>query len=294
MEDEGEDDEGEPAAASRRRQYQLRGRNRRNVVYAEDDEEEEDDAEDLLPAHGRGGGGGGSGGEGDEDAAYYARLPASTEPLGEGPPLASEVSPEVLMQLARAEGYDESLLDDWNLLDESLLDVTSLIKTGSSPQRYRIKKKASAQPSVAATAAAAAAAQQQKPQQQAQQPAQAQAAPTPPPPPPPPSSLAATGAAKVTAPNTAPKPERGKALCGYLIEVHWPLDAAWYRCRVVRYLPRTRQHEVVYVDDDLRETLRMSDEEWRHVVDEEGAGGGRSWRTGWQAHSVFPSDTGAS
>ena len=50
------------------------------------------------------------------------------------------------MQLARAEGYDESLLDDWNLLDESLLDVTSLIKTGSSPQRYRIKKKASAQP----------------------------------------------------------------------------------------------------------------------------------------------------
>ena len=62
-------------------------------------------------------------------------------------------------------------------------------------------------------------------------------------------------------------PEGGPELCGHVIEVHWPIDRAWYRCRVLRVVPGRRQlmYEVLYVDDDVRETLDLAKEEWRHV-----------------------------
>ena len=62
-------------------------------------------------------------------------------------------------------------------------------------------------------------------------------------------------------------PEGGPELCGHLIEVYWPIDRAWYRCRVLRVVPGRRQmmYEVLYVDDDVRETLDLAKEEWRHV-----------------------------
>ena len=39
------------------------------------------------------------------------------------------------------------------------------------------------------------------------------------------------------------------------MQVHWPLDKAWYVAVVTGYSHETKQHEVRYVDDDVVEAL---------------------------------------
>ena len=47
----------------------------------------------------------------------------------------------------------------------------------------------------------------------------------------------------------------GEALVGRRIEIHWPLDEAWYEALVSAYDDATKRHEVRYVDDDVVEAL---------------------------------------
>ena len=63
--------------------------------------------------------------------------------------------------------------------------------------------------------------------------------------------------------------ETGDSLVGQRIEVHWPLDEAWYVAVVTGYSHETKQHEVRYVDDDVVEALDLDEEEWR--LDGQGA-----------------------
>ena len=55
----------------------------------------------------------------------------------------------------------------------------------------------------------------------------------------------------------------GEALVGRRIEIHWPLDEAWYEALVSAYDDATKRHEVRYVDDDVVEALDLQKEEWR-------------------------------
>ena len=47
----------------------------------------------------------------------------------------------------------------------------------------------------------------------------------------------------------------GEALVGRRIEIHWPLDEAWYEALVSAYDDATKRHEVRYVDDDVVDAL---------------------------------------
>ena len=80
--------------------------------------------------------------------------------------------------------------------------------------------------------------------------------------PPAPSDDAA--AASGGSPSTAPAcgPCAGAALVGKSIEVYWPLDSAWYVANVVKYRPATGKHSLVYVDDQVREVVKLGDEKW--------------------------------
>ena len=68
-----------------------------------------------------------------------------------------------------------------------------------------------------------------------------------------PSSVPATASASpsgaATAGRGAAPSAPGAELVGATIEVFWDGDQAWFRAEVLRYLPRTRQHEVRYVED---------------------------------------------
>ena len=63
----------------------------------------------------------------------------------------------------------------------------------------------------------------------------------------------------------AEQPTGGNALVGRVIDVYWPLDVAWYRAHVVRYVPTSDQHELVYLEDNVTERIGLSSEEWRLV-----------------------------
>jgi hypothetical protein len=66
------------------------------------------------------------------------------------------------------------------------------------------------------------------------------------------------------------KPTEGAALVGCFIEVHWPLDKAWYKAQVLRHIPARKNtfesYELLYVDDNMKEVVCLEKEEWRHVV----------------------------
>jgi hypothetical protein len=51
---------------------------------------------------------------------------------------------------------------------------------------------------------------------------------------------------------------------GDRIEVHWPLDKAWYPCTIEKV--NKKRHEVVYDDDGVRETVDLAVDSWRPVV----------------------------
>ena len=55
----------------------------------------------------------------------------------------------------------------------------------------------------------------------------------------------------------------GKELVGKTIEVHWPLDQAWYVAKVTAYKAASSKHMVHYLDDDVKEALALGTEEWR-------------------------------
>lgn len=52
-------------------------------------------------------------------------------------------------------------------------------------------------------------------------------------------------------------------MVGKLLEIYWPLDRAWYACRVLRYKPSSCKHQLLYIDDSVRETRTLSRELWR-------------------------------
>ena len=62
------------------------------------------------------------------------------------------------------------------------------------------------------------------------------------------------------------RPSGGHELVGCFIEVHWPLDAVWYRAQVVRFVEKKGAHEIVYSSDGVKEVIDLSKEEWKHVV----------------------------
>ena len=44
------------------------------------------------------------------------------------------------------------------------------------------------------------------------------------------------------------KPKSGAELEGGYIEVHWPLDNAWYMASVIMYMPDVQKHKIRYAD----------------------------------------------
>ncbi|KAJ8905186.1 hypothetical protein NDN08_001695 [Rhodosorus marinus] len=65
----------------------------------------------------------------------------------------------------------------------------------------------------------------------------------------------------------APRKSYGVELENKRIQVWWPLDDAFYTCRVLKYNDRTRKHKVFYEDQD-EENLDLSREKWRMVLEE--------------------------
>eukprot|EP00189_Rhodosorus_marinus_P001876 CAMPEP_0113954558 /NCGR_PEP_ID=MMETSP0011_2-20120614/644_1 /TAXON_ID=101924 /ORGANISM="Rhodosorus marinus" /LENGTH=646 /DNA_ID=CAMNT_0000963749 /DNA_START=119 /DNA_END=2056 /DNA_ORIENTATION=- /assembly_acc=CAM_ASM_000156 len=76
----------------------------------------------------------------------------------------------------------------------------------------------------------------------------------------------------------APRKKYGAELENKRIQVWWPLDDAFYTCRVLKYNDRTHKHKVFYEDQD-EENLDLSREKWRMVL-EEGETGEDPLRTG--------------
>lgn len=62
------------------------------------------------------------------------------------------------------------------------------------------------------------------------------------------------------------RPTGGHELVGCFIEVHWPLDAVWYRAQVLRYVEKKDSHEIKYTSDAVKEVINLNKEEWRHVI----------------------------
>ena len=59
----------------------------------------------------------------------------------------------------------------------------------------------------------------------------------------------------ICVPGAVPGAVSGEAVVGRRIEIHWPLDEAWYEALVSAYDDATKRHEVRYVDDDVVEAL---------------------------------------
>ena len=57
----------------------------------------------------------------------------------------------------------------------------------------------------------------------------------------------------------------GESLLAYKIELHWPLDERWYRATIIKCVPRTGKHLVVYEEDGVQEYVHLEQEEWRVV-----------------------------
>ena len=45
----------------------------------------------------------------------------------------------------------------------------------------------------------------------------------------------------------------GESLLAYKIELHWPLDERWYRATIIKCVPRTGKHLLVYEEDGVQE-----------------------------------------
>ena len=59
------------------------------------------------------------------------------------------------------------------------------------------------------------------------------------------------------------KPKAGAQLVGALIDVHWPLDEAWYPARVLKFDEKTLKHKIKYIEDQVVEHVNLSGETWR-------------------------------
>ena len=53
----------------------------------------------------------------------------------------------------------------------------------------------------------------------------------------------------------ARRPTVAEGLVGAAIEVHWPLDEAWYPGRVLRYSDKDGKHKVKYLEDQIEENV---------------------------------------
>ena len=59
----------------------------------------------------------------------------------------------------------------------------------------------------------------------------------------------------------------GIEMVGQVLEVWWPLDKAWYACKVLKYKESNGKHQLEYLDDDKKETVMLSGETYRACTD---------------------------
>ena len=59
------------------------------------------------------------------------------------------------------------------------------------------------------------------------------------------------------------KPKAGAQLVGARIDVHWPLDEAWYPARGPKVDEKTLKHKIKYIEDQVVEHVNLSGETWR-------------------------------
>lgn len=59
----------------------------------------------------------------------------------------------------------------------------------------------------------------------------------------------------------------GEELVGHVVDVYWKLDNKWYTARVVKYKPNNGKHQLHYIDDGVKETVKMGSQLWRECTD---------------------------